>query len=91
MIFLVFALTFKHFNHLPLFVDLTPCISPLPHDVPVLEKAVTSQLKEDTEVTGVRKLFGKMLVILPDFLIFELQYYISGCYSLNYVFFFSQE
>ncbi|TKS89493.1 BRCA1 gene 1 protein [Collichthys lucidus] len=42
-------------------VDLTPCISPLPHDAPVLEKAVTSQLKEDTEVTGVRKLFGVKL------------------------------
>lgn len=42
------------------FVDLTPCISPLPHDAPVSEKAMTSQLKEDTEVTGVRKLFGKM-------------------------------
>lgn len=25
----------------------------------MLEKAVTSQLKEDTEATGVRKLFGK--------------------------------
>ncbi|XP_036936837.1 NBR1 autophagy cargo receptor a [Acanthopagrus latus] len=42
-------------------VDLTPCISPLPHDAPVLEKAVTSQLKEDTEATGVRKLFGVKL------------------------------
>ncbi|KAG8008773.1 Next to BRCA1 gene 1 protein [Nibea albiflora] len=42
-------------------VDLTPCISPLPHDAPVLEKAVTSQLKEDAEVTGVRKLFGVKL------------------------------
>ncbi|GAA6214577.1 next to BRCA1 gene 1 protein-like [Lates japonicus] len=39
-------------------VDLTPCISPLPHDAPVLEKTITSQIKEDTEVTGVRKLFG---------------------------------
>ncbi|XP_022598642.1 next to BRCA1 gene 1 protein-like isoform X3 [Seriola dumerili] len=42
-------------------VDLTPCISPLPHDAPVLEKAITSQIKEDTEVTGVRKLFGVKL------------------------------
>uniref|UniRef100_A0A8C9YI82 NBR1 autophagy cargo receptor a n=1 Tax=Sander lucioperca TaxID=283035 RepID=A0A8C9YI82_SANLU len=40
-------------------VDLTPCISPLPHDAPVLEKAIFSQMKEDAEVTGVRKLFGK--------------------------------
>eukprot|EP00064_Thunnus_orientalis_P006269 superscaffoldBa00000647_g6285 len=39
-------------------VDLTPCISPLPHDAPVLEKpAITSQIKDDIEVTGVRKLF----------------------------------
>ncbi|XP_071318211.1 NBR1 autophagy cargo receptor a isoform X1 [Trachinotus anak] len=42
-------------------VDLTPCISPLPHDAPVLERAITSQIKEDTEVTGVRKLFGVKL------------------------------
>ncbi|XP_032357958.1 NBR1 autophagy cargo receptor a isoform X5 [Etheostoma spectabile] len=38
-------------------VDLTPCISPLPHDAPVLEKAIFSPMKEDAEVTGVRKLF----------------------------------
>uniref|UniRef100_A0A4W6DII2 NBR1 autophagy cargo receptor a n=1 Tax=Lates calcarifer TaxID=8187 RepID=A0A4W6DII2_LATCA len=37
---------------------LTPCISPLPHDALVLEKTITSQIKEDTEVTGVRKLFA---------------------------------
>ncbi|XP_035853142.1 NBR1 autophagy cargo receptor a isoform X5 [Sander lucioperca] len=42
-------------------VDLTPCISPLPHDAPVLEKAIFSQMKEDAEVTGVRKLFGVKL------------------------------
>uniref|UniRef100_A0A3Q1EFA7 NBR1 autophagy cargo receptor a n=1 Tax=Acanthochromis polyacanthus TaxID=80966 RepID=A0A3Q1EFA7_9TELE len=42
-------------------VDLTPCISPLPHDVPALDKSVTSQIKEDAEVTGVRKLFGVKL------------------------------
>lgn len=42
-------------------VDLTPCISPLPHDAPVLEKAIPSEIKEDTEVTGVRKLFGVKL------------------------------
>ncbi|XP_042252767.1 NBR1 autophagy cargo receptor a isoform X1 [Thunnus maccoyii] len=43
-------------------VDLTPCISPLPHDAPVLEKpAITSQIKDDIEVTGVRKLFGVKL------------------------------
>ncbi|XP_037611625.1 NBR1 autophagy cargo receptor a isoform X2 [Sebastes umbrosus] len=41
--------------------DLTPCISPLPHDAPVLEKAIISRIKEDSEVTGVRKLFGVKL------------------------------
>ncbi|XP_055360302.1 NBR1 autophagy cargo receptor a isoform X2 [Betta splendens] len=39
-------------------VDLTPCISPLPHDAPVSEKALTAPIKDDPEVTGVRKLFG---------------------------------
>lgn len=42
-------------------VDLTPCISPLPHDAPLLEKSMVSQIKEeiqeDVEVTGIRKLF----------------------------------
>ncbi|XP_078146922.1 NBR1 autophagy cargo receptor a [Centroberyx gerrardi] len=42
-------------------VDLTPCMSPLPHDAPAVEKACTSQIKEDTEVKGVRKLFGVKL------------------------------
>ncbi|XP_053269468.1 NBR1 autophagy cargo receptor a isoform X1 [Pleuronectes platessa] len=42
-------------------VDLTPCISPLPHEPPLLEKAITSPIKEDTEVTGVRTLFGVKL------------------------------
>uniref|UniRef100_A0A1A8G6C4 Neighbor of brca1 gene 1 n=1 Tax=Nothobranchius korthausae TaxID=1143690 RepID=A0A1A8G6C4_9TELE len=43
-------------------VDLTPCISPLPHDAPVLEKSVVSPMKEDPpETTGVRKLFGVKL------------------------------
>ncbi|KAM9773167.1 NBR1 autophagy cargo receptor a [Syngnathus typhle] len=36
-------------------VDLTPCISPLPHDAPVLEKAPTAQIKDDTQV---QKNFG---------------------------------
>ncbi|XP_068160939.1 NBR1 autophagy cargo receptor a isoform X3 [Antennarius striatus] len=39
-------------------VDLTPCISPLPHETSVMEKAISSQIKENTEVKGVRKLFG---------------------------------
>ncbi|XP_047464560.1 NBR1 autophagy cargo receptor a isoform X2 [Mugil cephalus] len=42
-------------------VDLTPCISPLPHDAPVLEKNITLQIKEDTPVTGVKTLFGVKL------------------------------
>ncbi|XP_033975088.1 NBR1 autophagy cargo receptor a isoform X1 [Trematomus bernacchii] len=42
-------------------VDLTPCISPLPHDPPVLEEPVHFQIKEDAEVTGVRKLFAVRL------------------------------
>ncbi|XP_041830645.1 NBR1 autophagy cargo receptor a isoform X2 [Melanotaenia boesemani] len=41
-------------------VDLTPCISPLPHDAPAL-KSIASQIKEDAEATGVRKLFGVKL------------------------------
>uniref|UniRef100_A0AAQ4QHU7 NBR1 autophagy cargo receptor a n=1 Tax=Gasterosteus aculeatus aculeatus TaxID=481459 RepID=A0AAQ4QHU7_GASAC len=38
--------------------DLTPCISPLPHDAPVLEKDITARIREEAEVTGVRNLFG---------------------------------
>ncbi|CAG5903768.1 unnamed protein product [Menidia menidia] len=37
-------------------VDLTPCISPLPHDAPVLEK-----MKDEADSSGVRKLFGVKL------------------------------
>lgn len=44
-------------------VDFTPCISPVPHDTPALEKIAASPMKEDDEVTGVRKLFGKTLCI----------------------------
>ncbi|XP_072230108.1 NBR1 autophagy cargo receptor a isoform X4 [Leuresthes tenuis] len=42
-------------------VDLTPCISPLPHDAPVSDKSVASQMKEDAEASGVIKLFGVKL------------------------------
>ncbi|KAM3591490.1 uncharacterized protein V6R79_002644 [Siganus canaliculatus] len=42
-------------------VDLTPCISPLPHDPPVSDKTISSDLKDDSEVSGVRKLFGVKL------------------------------
>ncbi|XP_021180678.2 NBR1 autophagy cargo receptor a isoform X3 [Fundulus heteroclitus] len=42
-------------------VALTPCISPLPHDASVLERTMTSQTKEESETTGVRKLFGVKL------------------------------
>ncbi|XP_062298022.1 NBR1 autophagy cargo receptor a [Scomber scombrus] len=42
--------------------DLTPCISPLPHDAHMLDKpAVALQIKDHLEVTGVRKLFGVKL------------------------------
>lgn len=50
-------------------VDLTPCISPLPHDAALLEKTSSSQLTEDTEVPGVRKLFGAVMY----FKIYHLQ------------------
>ncbi|XP_008312627.1 NBR1 autophagy cargo receptor a isoform X2 [Cynoglossus semilaevis] len=33
-------------------VDLTPCISPLPHDPPVWEKTITLSIREDKEFTG---------------------------------------
>ncbi|KAM4716008.1 NBR1 autophagy cargo receptor a isoform 3-T3 [Anableps anableps] len=39
-------------------VALTPCISPLPNDSSLLERTMTSQTKEESETTGVRKLFG---------------------------------
>ncbi|XP_061565046.1 next to BRCA1 gene 1 protein-like isoform X1 [Cololabis saira] len=39
-------------------VDLTPCISPLPHDAAALEKSITASMREDAEAAGVRKLFG---------------------------------
>lgn len=35
-----------------LFADLTPCISPLPHDPPVWEKTITLSIREDKEFTG---------------------------------------
>ncbi|XP_051927488.1 NBR1 autophagy cargo receptor a [Hippocampus zosterae] len=38
-------------------VDLTPCISPMPHDAPAPEKTLAAQVKDDTQVTGVRKVF----------------------------------
>lgn len=42
-------------------VALTPCISPLPNDASVLERTMASQTKEESETTGVRKLFGVKL------------------------------
>uniref|UniRef100_A0A3Q2PF40 NBR1 autophagy cargo receptor a n=1 Tax=Fundulus heteroclitus TaxID=8078 RepID=A0A3Q2PF40_FUNHE len=42
-------------------VALTPCISPLPHDASLFGKEMTSQTKEESETTGVRKLFGVKL------------------------------
>uniref|UniRef100_A0AAX7SV59 PB1 domain-containing protein n=1 Tax=Astatotilapia calliptera TaxID=8154 RepID=A0AAX7SV59_ASTCA len=37
--------------------DLTPCISPLPYCTVVLDKSSPSPKKEETEISGVRKLF----------------------------------
>ncbi|XP_027885999.1 NBR1 autophagy cargo receptor a isoform X3 [Xiphophorus couchianus] len=42
-------------------VALTPCISPLPNDSSLLERTMTSQTKDESEITGVRKLFGVKL------------------------------
>ncbi|XP_068610388.1 NBR1 autophagy cargo receptor a [Brachionichthys hirsutus] len=42
-------------------VDLTPCISPVPHEASAVEKGVSAQMKENTAVKGVRKLFGVKL------------------------------
>ncbi|KAM6896952.1 NBR1 autophagy cargo receptor a [Xenentodon cancila] len=42
-------------------VDLTPCISPLPHDAAVLEKSIASRMREDAEAAGVGELFGAKL------------------------------
>uniref|UniRef100_A0A087YHY2 NBR1 autophagy cargo receptor a n=1 Tax=Poecilia formosa TaxID=48698 RepID=A0A087YHY2_POEFO len=42
-------------------VALTPCISPLPNDSSLLERTMTSQTKDESETTGVRKLFGVKL------------------------------
>lgn len=67
------------------FADLTPCISPLPHDAPVLDKPVTSEIKEDAEVTGVRKLFGEtgrvaLWVFWAENDFFGFGSYSSGCH-----------
>uniref|UniRef100_A0A3P9JVJ9 NBR1 autophagy cargo receptor a n=1 Tax=Oryzias latipes TaxID=8090 RepID=A0A3P9JVJ9_ORYLA len=36
-------------------VDLTPCISPLPHDALLFEKSITSQMKAEAEATRGRR------------------------------------
>ncbi|XP_069016241.1 NBR1 autophagy cargo receptor a isoform X4 [Embiotoca jacksoni] len=64
--------------------DVTPCISPLPHDALVSEKAIVAHVKEDTEVTGVRGLFGVKLreVLEPAALEEEREEEISGAQFL---------
>ncbi|XP_053700079.1 NBR1 autophagy cargo receptor a isoform X2 [Synchiropus splendidus] len=42
-------------------VDMTPCISPLPHDASVMDKTFSCQIKDNTDSAGVRKLFGVKL------------------------------
>nr|XP_033773734.1 next to BRCA1 gene 1 protein-like isoform X2 [Geotrypetes seraphini] len=37
-------------------VDMTPCISPLPHDSPVIEKSELNQIEEETEGPGFKPL-----------------------------------
>ncbi|XP_063338686.1 NBR1 autophagy cargo receptor a isoform X2 [Pelmatolapia mariae] len=46
--------------------DLTPCISPLPYCTVVLDKSSPSPKKEETEISGVRKLFGRKLRNLKE-------------------------
>ncbi|XP_031600391.1 NBR1 autophagy cargo receptor a isoform X2 [Oreochromis aureus] len=46
--------------------DLTPCISPLPYCTVVLDKSSPSPNKEETEISGVRKLFGRKLRNLKE-------------------------
>ncbi|XP_030610305.1 NBR1 autophagy cargo receptor a isoform X1 [Archocentrus centrarchus] len=46
--------------------DLTPCISPLPYCTVMIDKASPSPKKEDTEVSAVRKLFGRKLRNLTE-------------------------
>lgn len=48
------------------FLDLTPCISPLPYCTVVLDKSSPSPKKEETEISGVRKLFGEANRVIED-------------------------
>uniref|UniRef100_A0A3B5L2H6 NBR1 autophagy cargo receptor a n=1 Tax=Xiphophorus couchianus TaxID=32473 RepID=A0A3B5L2H6_9TELE len=47
-------------------VALTPCISPLPNDSSLLERTMTSQTKDESEITGVRKLFDMSEPVAQD-------------------------
>ncbi|XP_074117775.1 next to BRCA1 gene 1 protein isoform X7 [Sminthopsis crassicaudata] len=40
-------------------VDMTPCMSPLPHDSPLIEKPGLGQIQEESEGTGFKVLPGK--------------------------------
>jgi len=38
---------------------MTPCISPLPHDIPFLEKPGLGQIEEENEGSGFKPVPGK--------------------------------
>ena len=48
-------------------VDLTPCVSPLPHNGPLLERPGTDQVENNTEMNRVNNLLGKAEVNVVDF------------------------
>lgn len=42
-----------------MYKDITPCISPLPHDGPLQEKPTLGLIQEETEAQGVSSILGK--------------------------------
>lgn len=46
---------------------MTPCMSPLPHDSPLIEKPGLGQIEEESEGTGFKALPGKGLNICKVF------------------------
>ena len=47
--------------------DMTPCMSPLPHDSPLIEKPGLGQIQEESEGAGFKALSGKGLSICKVF------------------------
>ena len=47
--------------------DMTPCMSPLPHDSPLIEKPGLGQIQEESEGAGFKALPGKGLNICKAF------------------------